>query len=114
MLGYLLLLVFRVYWMTSDPICSSNMFNYLMIIISTAASVYLFLADIPIPVCDTSKGKLTRRELHHEKKRLPIVALNLLVAAAMFGAMLFITHWLYGEVSVLSSITSASLPYQGG
>jgi len=100
--------------MTSDPICSSKMFNYLTIVISTAATVYLFFSDIPIPVYNVSKRELTRRELHNEKKRLSIVTLNLLVVAAMFGAMLFITHWLYGEVSVLSSITSASLPYQGG
>jgi len=114
MLGYLLLLVLRVYWMTSNPIYSSQIFNNLTIVIGTTASIYFFFSDISIPVYDKSKKELTRRELHNEKKRLSIAALNLIVVALMFGAMLFITNWLYGEVSVLASITAASIPYHGG
>lgn len=115
LLGYLLLLVLRVSWLTSDPICSSDTFTYSTIIVCTAASVYLFFSDVRIPDYDAfSKTAFTRRELHKEKKALSIAVLNPFVVATMFGSMLFVTNWLYGEVSVLASITGVSLPYRGG
>ena len=114
LLGYLLLLVLRVYWLTTDPMCSSHTFNCLAIVVGIAASVYLFFSDIPVPVNIMSKTEPTRRELRSDKKKLSVAVLNQLVVATMFGGMLFITNWLYGEVSVLASITGTSLPYQGG
>ena len=62
MLGYLLLLVLRVYWLTVDPLHSSTAVNYLAIVTCVASSVYLHRADQPcVPVKNGDQSYIYRR-----------------------------------------------------
>lgn len=98
MLGYLLLLVLRVYWLTVDPLYSSVVMNYLAIVTCVASSIHLHHVDRPCPPANDDNQSWKRRESLGNRRTLTLRSIAIGVA---FGALLFLTSWLFGESSVV-------------
>ena len=119
MLGYLLLLVLRVYWLTVDPLYSSTTVNCLAIVTCVASSIYLHYADQPCALVEEGdQSSVYRRKGSQGIKKL--FSLRSCVVALGFGALLFMTNWLYGESSVVRSLigrqstSSTPIPFLEG
>ena len=115
MLGYLLLLVLRVYWLTMDPLHSSVIVNRLAIAICVASSIYLYCVDQPCQLVEGDEQSWTcRRKEFHSVRR--IFAPRTLVVALAFGALLFLTNWLFAESSIVGVLTRShsSTPFLEG
>ena len=113
MLGYLLLLVLRVYWLTVDPLCSSTAVNCLAIVTCVTSSIYLHYVDQPCELDqDGAQSSVCRRRDSQGIGKL--FSLRNCVVALAFGALLFVTNWLFGESSVVGSLigshSTASTP----
>lgn len=106
MLGYLLLLVLRVYWLTMDPLYSSTTVNYLAIVTCVASSTYLYYTDEPCQLVegDDQSCMYKRKESQSITK---MFTLRSFVVAVAFGALLFLTIWLFGESSVVGTLTAS-------
>lgn len=104
MLGYLLLLVLRVYWLTMDPLHSSVIVNHLAIVVCVASSIYLYYADQPCQLVEGDEQSWTcKRKGFHSIRR--VFAPRTFVVALAFGALLFLTNWLFAESSVVGVLT---------
>ena len=115
MSGYLLLLVLRVYWLTMDPLHSSVIVNHLAIVICVASSIYLCYADQTCQLVEGDEQSWTcrRKEFYGIRQ---IFALRTFVIALAFGALLFLTNWLFAESSTVGILTrsQSSTPFLEG
>ena len=97
------MLVLRVYWFTVDPLYSSTDVNRLAIITCVASSIYLYYVDQPL----AEGGDQSCAYKQQSVRRM--FALRSFVVAMAFGALLFLTNWLFGETSVVGALTRSQL-----
>ena len=119
MLGYLLLLVLRVYWLTVDPLCSSTTVNYLAIVTCVASSIYLYYVDRPCVLVEDGDQICIYRRRESQVIIRRLFSFRSCIVASAFGALLFVTNWLYGELSVVgllmgSQQSSTTVPFLEG
>ena len=107
MLGYLLMLTIRIWCTSFDPIFSSVSFNSIATVMGCILAVYLYFNNWRTPILekeDLSSSKPTRVDT-----RFP----GVVSTGVGFGALLFLTMFLFGDASVLSRWAVAPYPHRG-
>ena len=104
LLGHFLLLAIRVWWTSLNAVWASDTFNTIVIVLGLLAVVErLYSSESP------EKGKQQKMSRQLEEISSPTWSL----AAIGFGSMLFLTHWLFSEASLLSRWVVTGLPNSG-
>ena len=101
MLGFLLMLAVRVLYTSFDPIFISFTYNNIATALGIAIAVFLYFADCQTPI------------LHESSQQARAGHPGWMVTAMGFGALLFLTHFLFGDVSVVSHWAVAPYPDRG-
>lgn len=107
-LGFLLMLALRVWFTSFNPIFTNFITNNVATGVGVLLSFYLFFQDRRTPVV-TIKDLPSTSIHHEEKEKYP----GLLVTGVGFGALIFLTLWLFGDVSVVSRWAVAPYPDRG-
>ncbi|XP_048398558.1 PGAP2-interacting protein-like isoform X4 [Stegostoma tigrinum] len=106
-LGHFLLLVLRIWYTSLNPVWACNTFNTLTLslgIIVTLDRVY----------CDFQRLPQEEEEMKStEKKTEPSAERSWFVSGAAFGSLLFLTQWIFGEVSLVSRWAVSGHPNAG-
>ena len=102
------MLALRVWFTSFNPIFTNFLTNNLATGVGVLLSFYLFFQDHRTPVI-TIQDLPSTRVHHEEKEKYP----GLLVTGVGFGALLFLTLWLFGDVSVVSRWAVAPYPERG-
>ena len=107
-LGFLLMLAIRVWFSSFNPIFTNLLYNNMATGVGVVLALYLFFQDWRTPIItntDLPSGKVHREE----SERYP----GMVVTGLGFGALLFLTLLLFGDVSVVSRWTVAPYPNRG-
>lgn len=105
MLGYLLFLAIRVWGSSFNFIFMSHTYNCLATIVGMVLCVYLYRNDSRTPV--TASPPLPPGKA--KGSQYP----GLLATAVGFGALIYLTQLIYGEVSVVTRWAVAPYPEYG-
>ncbi|XP_022086464.1 PGAP2-interacting protein-like [Acanthaster planci] len=98
MIGFFALLVSRVWYVSLNPTWSDARANSIIITLGVIATIDRFLSvEYPEPQAEPD----------------PAMASSWRRTAMGFGSLLFLTHWLFGEVSVICRWTVKGVPYPG-
>jgi len=68
-----------------------------------ASSIYLYCVDVPCLLIEGEDHGCRRKWNQISRK---MFALKSYVVALAFGALLFLTHWLFGELSIVELLIS--------
>lgn len=107
-LGFLLILAVRVWFTSFNPIFTDFLYNNMATGIGVALSLYLFFQDWRTPIIssnDFPSSKIPRCD----SSRYP----GVVVTGLGFGALLFLTLLLFGDLSVISRWAVAPYPDRG-
>ena len=121
MLGYLLMLAVRVWFTSFDPVFMSFTYNNIATALGIVLATFLYCNDCRTPIVPEGSKELNRvnssKELNSEKLSKPLLGTargpGLVVTAVGFGALLFLTQLLFGDVSVVSRWAVACYPNRG-
>lgn len=107
-LGFLLMLAVRVWFTSFNPIFTNILYNNMATGVGVVLSLYLFFQDWRTPIItstDLPSGKIH----HRESDKYP----GLVATGLGFGALLFLTLMIFGDVSVVSRWAVAPYPDHG-
>ena len=102
------MLAVRVWFTSFNPIFTDFLYNNMATAVGVILSLYLFIQDWRTPII--SSTDLPSKKIHHEEsERYP----GVVVTGLGFGALLFLTLLLFGDVSVVSRWAVAPYPDRG-
>ena len=102
------MLAVRVWFTSFNPIFTNILYNNMATGVGVVLSLYLFFQDWRTPIItstDLPSGKIH----HRESDKYP----GLVVTGLGFGALLFLTLMIFGDVSVVSRWAVAPYPDRG-
>lgn len=113
MLGYLLFLAIRVWGSTFNFIFMSHTYNNLATVAGVLLSIYLYKNDYPTPVTTptplSSPAKSSSSSSSSSRTQYPgVVSMGI-----GLGGLIYLTHMIYGEVSVVTRWAVAPYPDHG-
>ncbi|XP_038055775.1 PGAP2-interacting protein-like [Patiria miniata] len=98
MIGFFVLLAARICYVSLNPTWTDEKSNSFVIALGVVATIDRFLsAEYPEP----------------QAEPVPAMAASWRRTAMGFGSLLFLTHWLFGEVSVVCRWTVKGFPFPG-
>jgi len=108
----------RVWFTSFDPVFMSFTYNNIATALGIVLATFLYFNDCRTPIVSESSKELnSSKEVNSQKLSRPLLGITSspgLVATAMgFGALLFLTQLLFGDVSVVSRWAVAPYPDRG-
>lgn len=107
MLGYLLFMAIRVWGASFNFIFMSHTYNFLATAVGVALSIFLYKNDIRTPMAAATTATSP------PNKPNPSLYPGVVSTAVGFGALIYLTQLIYGEVSVVTRWAVAPYPDHG-